>query len=146
MLIKVGIGRILEAPFLSSQVKANNPMVGAGWVVQATLVTFIFHAKLAGRIMAVLSLFSCRNFLWILFWLREIDGDFQISISGRCFESNVFSNSLDLDIVIFLTKLVKISYSLLRIGSIGRPEVLIELARGWCNQVHELSSQYILLS
>ena len=130
MLIKIGIGRILEAPLLSSQVKANNPMVGAGWMVQASLITFIFHAKLAGWIIAVLSLFSCRNLLGILFWLREIDGDFQISIFSRCFESNIFSNSLDLDIVILLTKLVKISYSLLGIRGISRPEVPIELARG----------------
>ena len=113
MLIKVGIGRILEAPFLSSQVKSNNAMVGTGLVVQATLVAFVFHAELAGWIITILNLFSCRNFLGILFWLREIDGDFQISISGRCFESNVFSNSLNLDIVILFTKLVKISYSLL---------------------------------
>ena len=70
MFIKISIGRILEAPLLSSQIKSNNPMVGAGWVIQATLVTFIFHAKLASWIMAILSLFSCRNLLGILFWLR----------------------------------------------------------------------------
>ena len=83
--------------------------------------------------MAILSLFSCRNFLGILFWLREIDGDFQISIFSWRFESNAFSNGLDLDIVILLTKLVKISYSLLGIGGISRPEVPIELARGRCD-------------
>ena len=121
-------------------------MIGASWVVQATLVAFIFHTELAGWIVTILRLFSCRNFLGILFWLREIDGDFQIPIGSRCFESNVFSNSLDLDIIVLLTKLVKISHSLLGIGGISRPEVPIELARGRCNQVHELSSQYILLS
>ena len=88
-------------------------MVGAGWVIQAALVAFVFHTKLAGWIMAVLSLFSCRNLLGILFWLREIDGDFQISIFSWRFESNVFSNGLDLDVVILLTELIKISHGLL---------------------------------
>ena len=120
-------------------------MIGAGWVIQTPLVAFVFHAELAGWIMAILSFFSCRNFLGIFFWLREIDGDFQISVGSLRFKSNIFSNCLDLDVIIFLAKLVKISYSLLGIGVISHPEVPIELARGWCDEVHELSPEYILL-
>ena len=70
MLVKIGVGRILKAPDLSFHLIANNPMIGPCWVVDAALVSFIFHAELAEWIARGLGQLSSRDGLGVLFWLR----------------------------------------------------------------------------
>ena len=113
MLIKVGIGRILEAPLLSRNIKTNNPVIASSWMIDTTIVAFIFHTELTLRIVTRLNQLSRRNLLWILFRLREIDGNLQFTIVRWYTISNILCDSLQFDVVILLTELLEIRNCLL---------------------------------
>ena len=145
MLIEIGIGRILKAPGLPFHLIADDPMVGPCWMVDAALVAFIFQTELAERVARRLNQFGSRDGLGVLFWLGQIDGDFQIAILSRALVVDIFGNGLVFNIVIGLTELIKVCNSPLGISCIGLPKVSIDLAWGWRDEVHELGSYDVLL-
>ncbi|CIV76756.1 Uncharacterised protein [Streptococcus pneumoniae] len=93
------------------------------------------------RIITSLHQLGYRNLFRILFRLREIDGNFKFSIIRWNTISDIFSNGLEFDVVIFLTELIKILYRLLRRVDIGFPEVTIDLTRIRSHQVHQFSTK-----
>ena len=145
VFIKVGIRRVLEAPLLVFHLETNNTVIAAGWVINATQITFIFHTKLTLRIIRSYRILSSRNSLRIFFRFRKVNRNFQVTILCWSLIGDILSNCLYLNIIIAFTKIIKISNCLLWVWFISIPEVTIDNTRAWCNQVHELSSDNILL-
>ncbi|MPM26646.1 hypothetical protein SDC9_73150 [bioreactor metagenome] len=50
VLLIVSIGRILQPPLFTVQRHADDAVVGAGRMVDAPGIAFVFHAELASRI------------------------------------------------------------------------------------------------
>ena len=119
-------------------------MIATGRVVNATQITFIFHTKLTLRIIGSYRILSSCNSLRIFFWFRKVNRNFQVTVFSRCFISNILCNGFDFHIIIAFTLCIKVSNCLLWGRFISIPEVTIDKARAWCNQVHELSTDDIL--
>ena len=135
----------MEAPIISFHLETNNTVITTCWVIDATKITFIFHTKLAFWIIRSYRIFSSSDGFWIFFRFRKVNRNFQVTVFSRCFISNILCNGFDFHIIIAFTKVIKISNCLLWVRLISIPEVTIDNTRAWCNQVHELSSDNILL-
>ena len=146
MLIKVSVRRILEAPLLPRNIKTNNPVIASSWMIDTTMVAFIFHTELTLRIVTRLDQLSCRNLFWILFRLREIDGNLQFTVVRWYTISNILCDSLQFDVVILLTEFVEIRNCLFWSLCIGIPKITINLTWTRRYQVHEVSTENLTRS
>ena len=77
VLVVIYIRRILESPFLSLDGDGDDAVVLPCRVVQASRISFVFHAELAFRVGGGLRL-ACRgDGFWIFLRLGEVDRDVQ---------------------------------------------------------------------
>ena len=70
VLIVVHIRRILKSPLISLNCDWNDSVILPCWMIYPAGIALIFHAELTLRITALLCIFSRRNRLGILLWLR----------------------------------------------------------------------------
>ena len=106
MLVIVDIRGILQAPIRAANLNGNHTMVLTGRMIHPACITFIFGAQQALGIRSLGRILSCGNGLGILFRLRKVDGNIQLTVFGCILPAHILGNTVATDIIGITAELV----------------------------------------
>ena len=138
MLIEIYIWRILESPLAAIDSQRNNSVILSCRMIDTTCIAFILYAKLALWISRILSLQCCCNCLWILLWLRQINGDIQSTVVRICGPAKISLHTCSTDIVGCTGQMIEVVGSILRRLLILLSESALNFRRSRAETVHNL--------
>ena len=107
MLVEVGVWRVLEAPLVAANHHPNDPVVTPGRLTDPALVTLVLHAESTLWVLLLGIMSRCRNRLRILFRLRQVNGDLQVTVLGWLVKDHVLFDGGNLDVVVARAQVVE---------------------------------------
>ena len=146
MLVVVSVRAVLKSPFGAVDDNRDNSVILSGRVCQRSGVAFVLAAEQACGILRGLCLACSGDGLGILFRLREVDRDIDITVVGRDLPAEIFFRAIAADIIRVLTEFIEPVGRLARGLGVEVPECLLDLGRTRHKAVHDAGVEEVAVT